>query len=132
RDALFDNGCLKVKLHPWRDRRAHQADHHEEIAVIADPGGRRPTEGADDGRLPVRMREQARDDVADVKTRRRKKDLLDTAVGAVNDYAPYCERRQRHDDVARNPEELEAARHAGKFSYHVSEVGDDEREHQEE
>ena len=38
RDALFDDRRLQVELHPRRDRRADQADHHVQVAVVADAG----------------------------------------------------------------------------------------------
>ena len=42
RDAFLDDRRLQVELHPRRDGRADQADHHVEIAVVADAGRLRP------------------------------------------------------------------------------------------
>ena len=46
--------------------------------------------------------------------------------------SPDDGRRQRHDDVLRDAEQLEAARDAGELGDDVAEVGDDQREHQQE
>ena len=78
------------------------------------------------------MREQAGDDVADVERRRREEDLLDAVVGAAHDQQPDDDRRDRHDDVPREAEQLQAARDAGELRDDVAEVRDDERDHQEE
>ena len=51
-------------------------------------------------RLPVRMRQQPGDDVADVEPRRRAgRSSRRCAVGAAHDERPDDDRRQRHDDV---------------------------------
>ena len=84
-------------------------------------------------RLPVGMRQQAGDDVADVEAGRRQKDLLDAVVGALDDEQPDDDRGRSGTTMYRDDaEQLEAARDAGELRHDVAEVRDDEREHQEE
>ena len=78
------------------------------------------------------MRQQARHDVRHVEQGRGQEDLLDAFVGALDDEHPDGGRGERHDDVARDAEDLQAARHAGEVGDDVAEVGDDQRQHQEE
>ena len=132
-DALLDDRRLQVELHPRRDRRADQADQHVDVAVVVDDvgplgaGHHRERRGT-----PVWMCQHAGHDVADVEAGRDKEDLLDAVVGALHDQQPHHGRGQRHDNVAGDAEQFEAARHAGELGHHVAEVGDDQGKHQPE
>ena len=78
------------------------------------------------------MCQQTGDDVADVEGGGEQKDLLDAAVGSLDDEHPYDHRRDRHDDVSRHSKQLETACDAGEIGHDVAEVRDDQRQHQEE
>ena len=131
--ALLHDRRLQVELHPRRDRRADQPDHH--VAGSRNCGCRRlrAADRRERGRLPVGMRQHARRRCSRRRTADAdQEDLFDAVVGALDHEHPDDRRGERHDDVARDAEQLEAARDAGELRHHVAEVGDDQRQHQEE
>ena len=130
--TLFDDRRLQVELHPRRDRRADQANHHRQVAIVAEADAGRLSDRRERRRFPVRVREHAGDDIRQVEQRSGQEDLFDAAVRAMDDDRPYDEGAQRHDDVLRDAEEFQAAGDTGKLGHHVAEIRDDERQHQPE
>ena len=51
-DSLFDDRGLQVELHPWRNRRADQADNHRDVGRVA---AELRDEGVVERGLPVGM-----------------------------------------------------------------------------
>ena len=107
--AFLDDRRLQVELHPRRDRRPRQSDDQRQIAVVAETGAFGTRHRRQRRRFPVGMRENPRCDVGQVERRGGEKDLFDTGIRAVDDERPHGERRDRHDDVLRDAEQLEEA-----------------------
>ena len=74
--ALLHDGGLQVKLHPGRNGRAHYADHHVQVVLVEKHFLVRRYDGSFECLQPGRLRQNASNDVGQVKKRCGKKYLL--------------------------------------------------------
>ncbi len=84
------------------------------------------------GLFPIRLHQEAGDDVGDVEDAGEEEDLFDALVVAFDDDEPDGEGGERNGDVAADVEEFERAGDSGKLGHDVGHVGEDEHAHQEE
>ena len=108
--ALLRHRGLQVKLHPWSDRRAHKANNHVQVCRIVKVMKRWRTHSIDHRRTPVRMSENASDDVSDIKERGAQEDFLNACVRAFHHDEPHNHGTHGNADVAANAEQLQASR----------------------
>ena len=80
---------------------------------------------------PVRVSQDRRRDVGQEDDDDRQEDPLDGPVAGLDDEGPDRDRDDRHDDVARDPEDLEGGRRAGELGDRVGHVGQQQDGHRE-
>ena len=95
RDALFHNRRLQVELHPRGDGRSDNADHHEDIGLIAKRFQVRRLEGGDDRVFPGGLRQNARKNVRHIEDRRDQEHFLDSLVMPFHHHQPDHAQRRR-------------------------------------
>ena len=89
--AFFHDGGLQVKLHPGGNGRANHSDQHVNVVFVPKQAALLGYKCRFNGFSPTRPGQHAGDDVADVKKRRRYKNLFYALVVAFDHQQPdHC------------------------------------------
>ncbi len=123
--ALLDHRRLQIELHPGGYGGSDRADQHrdEGAAVVPLRHHRRHQH-----LLPGRVSQKAADGVGDIEDAGHQEDLLHLACLAARHQEVDQDRADRHRDLGRESEDLEARGDAGEFGDGVAPVADQHRE----
>ena len=128
-DAFLDDGGLEVELHPGRDGRSDQADDH---GHLGGPEVQSRVDKLVQNLAPIRLHDEARDDVGDVEHAGHQENLLDLLVRALDHHGPDQDCADGHRDEFADAEHLHPGGDPGELGDHVAHVGQKHADHQVE
>src|ERR1700676_3992920 len=126
---FLHEASLQVEKLPRSDGGADQAGKHDQIIrTELKVGNYRGSRGND----PVRLGQERRNYVGDIKTTGEEKDDLHLTVGAFQYQRPHEDRGDGHGYIFADVENFHGGRDTGKFRDHVSQIHEKTGDHNEE
>src|ERR1700688_2668865 len=128
-DFFLHKASLQIEKLPRSDGGADQASKHDQIIrTEVKAGNDRSTRSSD----PVRLGQERRNYVGDIKATGEEKDDLRLTVGAYQYERPHEDCGDRHRYIFAHMENFHSGRNTGKFRDYVSQIHEKTGDHHEE